>query len=342
MAKKPPINLAAWQWALIGSGSTLLLASAAYGAFNLISNPQGSGGISKNSPTQIKSADPNISPTASNASEKVSQNFSNIPVAGTWLIKTTLTYGTNGVKKDTFEVVITNDGRVILPDLNDSSRGIESATNIRRISTNTNVISSDVIAAIAGTWVFEVNNESIRAVISNDGVVAFSNPNRAYQLEEVAKIIRKVSNNTTGSFANIITFADLNRETMAKIKQSEARTYVDIMNKKQQAFYTEKARFASSFNELETGTNAESNNYSYRVSFINNPNPPRLVTYQIGQAKRTGLKSYIGAVRSAKQTDGTTAVSILCETDTATTSQPPLPILVGDNKLECAAGTKQI
>ena len=180
MPQKTPINLAAWQWALIGSGCTLLLSSAAYGVSNLISNSQGSGAISKNSPIQSKSSDANISPpasnysdgnispSASNTSDKVVQNFSNIPIAGTWLIKTI-------PDNKTIEVVVTNDGRVIVPDPTNASRAIEGATNIRRISSNTNATSSGFIASIAGTWLFEMqettpNNEPIQAIISIDGI----------------------------------------------------------------------------------------------------------------------------------------------------------------------------
>ena len=37
MSQKPPIDLAVWQWALIGSGGTLVLALAAYGVVAFIS-----------------------------------------------------------------------------------------------------------------------------------------------------------------------------------------------------------------------------------------------------------------------------------------------------------------
>ena len=37
MSQKPPVDLAVWQWALIGSGATLVLAFAAYGAVSFVS-----------------------------------------------------------------------------------------------------------------------------------------------------------------------------------------------------------------------------------------------------------------------------------------------------------------
>ena len=352
MSRKPPVDLAIWQWALIGSGCTLLLASAAYGAFNLITNSQSSGTISKNTPVQIKSADvktspslsgnsdTNVAPTVSNTSDKVAQNPANNSIAGTWLFKTSSAI--NG--KDTFEVVITNDSRLIMPDAYDSSRGIEGAANIRTTSANSNARSSDAISAVAGTWLFDWQgvepNGTFQAIIASDGVVTIINSARSYR-QEIGKIIRKVSDNTNVPFANVISVVDSFKEQAAKVRQSEARVYVGSMNRTQQAFYLEKNRFASSLNLLQIGIKSETDNYSYRVSSVDSLNSFRRVTYQIGQAKQTGLKSYIGAVRVARQDGNTITVSVLCETNTPSTSQPPLPVLVGDDKLECASGTQE-
>jgi len=352
MSQKPPVDLAIWQWALIGSGCTLLLASAAYGAFNFITNSQNSGTISKNSLIQGKSADTkaspslssnsdaaNISATASNTSDKVAQNPANNPIAGTWLFKTSSAI--NG--KDTFEVVITNDGRLITPDANNSSRGIEGAVNIRAASPNTN--SSDAISAVSGTLLFNMPgvdpNATLQAVITSDGSMTIINPTNSYR-QELGKIIRKISDNTNVPFANVISNVDYFRESAAKPRQSEARTYVRSMNRGQEEFYIEKNRFASSLDLLRLGIKSETDNYSYRVSSVDSLNSFRRVTYQIGQAKQTGLKSYIGAVRVGRQNGETIRTSILCETDTPSTLQPPLPVLVGDDKLECASGTSDL
>ena len=129
-----------------------------------------------------------------------------------------------------------------------------------------------------------------------------------------------------------------------KAGQSEAKTYTGSMSRGQQAFYLEKSRFASSLDELAIGVKAETENYSYRVLLNNDANPLNRVSFQIGQSKQPDLKSYVGAVRLAKIKGSTdvTSLAFLCETDSPSKSQPPLPIMVGEDGMQCALGTSLI
>ncbi|GBO53159.1 hypothetical protein APA_1067 [Pseudanabaena sp. lw0831] len=169
MSQKPPINIAIWQWALIGAGSTIVLVLAAYGAFNLIGNSKGLVTTSASSTHQNKNSDANSQSTTNKSFQ--SQSVSNNLIAGTWLID---------IAGRNIEVVITNDGRVIVPDPKNSSRAIEGGINIKKISSN-NYSSLNGFSPLVGTWSFEMqaigsNFETIQAVITNDGDIDIANP----------------------------------------------------------------------------------------------------------------------------------------------------------------------
>jgi hypothetical protein len=346
MSQKPPVNLAIWQWALIGSGATLVLSLVVYVVFNLISSPKSSAVTSSNSTPLNNVSTSNPVSTASNNSVIITQvnvNDSISSIAGTWLVEP---IGRNAYN-ESIQVVITNDGRVIVPDPTNSSRLIEGPKVIRKISSTNNLLSGNIINSMRGTWLIEgmnrtPTNEPIQVIITNDGLVSALDPAKSYKPERIAKLIRKISDSTTPPSQNIIKLEDFGRERMAinisRAKQSEPRTYVGIMNRKQGDFYLEKVRFATSLNELGVDISSETQNYSYYISVRNDANQVRSIAFQFSQAKYPNLKSYVGAVRFTKIRG---AISILCETNRATTLKPATPVLVGDDKLECATGTSQ-
>ncbi|MEA5476960.1 type IV pilin-like G/H family protein [Pseudanabaena galeata UHCC 0370] len=368
MPQKSPTKFVVWQWALISFGSALVLAIASYGAFNLIGNSQGSNTTSKSLALQNKNSDANTQSTSNNMSDNVSQNVVDNSIVGTWLIDN------SSYPSGTVEIIITNDGRVIVPDPKNPSRAIEGAINIKKISSDNSAVSGS-FSSIAGTWSIEMQTVSprydiLRAVITNDGFVDVENPFGWYPSGRIARIVRKISNDTTVPFSTISKFADVHNEWRIRPRpdprEMEARTFVGSLNRAQQASYLERQKFASNFdnavgffnftvnNRKISDANPESENYSYRIfspvdlnRTLRGSDPKqrlRYVVYHIGQAKQPNLKSYIGAVRIAKPLGSKeeTTLAIECRTDSTTTSEPPLPVLVGDHALECAAGTHDI
>ncbi|WP_236579449.1 type IV pilin-like G/H family protein [Pseudanabaena sp. lw0831] len=111
----------------------------------------------------------------------------------------------------------------------------------------------------------------------------------------------------------------------------------------------EKVRFAPTIRDLGVIDRDETENYKYRIFAPNSEVFRRnshkihfslgVAVYQIGQAKKPNLESYVGAVRFIKVGDNIMTNSIICETDSASTSEPPFPVLIGDNQLKCAPGT---
>ncbi|MEE3719479.1 type IV pilin-like G/H family protein [Tumidithrix elongata RA019] len=134
-----------------------------------------------------------------------------------------------------------------------------------------------------------------------------------------------------------------------KIGQAEAKAYTGALNRGQQAYYTEYERFSDRIDVLGLGIKTDTGNYRYRTyvdssrKTIKTMNAPQ-IAIQIGQSKSPELKSYIGAVWLSVIPDSTdvTTLAILCETNARGTSEPPVPIVVGEGMMECASGTKDM
>ncbi|MEG3967852.1 type IV pilin-like G/H family protein [Microcoleus sp. T2B6] len=123
-------------------------------------------------------------------------------------------------------------------------------------------------------------------------------------------------------------------------KQSEAKQYVNSMNKAQQADFAEKSVFSRSVNALELGIKTETTNYKYSVRAT------KQTAFNYGVSKQPQLKSYVGGVfvtrvKSNNAKDEITTESILCSADKPGT-MPPLPPTLHKGKLVCETGTTQV
>jgi type IV pilus assembly protein PilA len=123
-------------------------------------------------------------------------------------------------------------------------------------------------------------------------------------------------------------------------KQSEAKQYVSLMNKGQQAYFAEKSVFSSSVNALGLGIKTETTNYKYSVRAT------KQTAFNYGVSKQPQLKSHVGGafvirVKSNNGEDEMRTESILCSTDTPGTI-PPLPPRLQNSKLVCGIGTTQV
>ncbi|MBE9078728.1 type IV pilin-like G/H family protein [Romeria aff. gracilis LEGE 07310] len=106
-----------------------------------------------------------------------------------------------------------------------------------------------------------------------------------------------------------------------KAKQSEGKTYVGSMNRAQQAYFLENGAFTDSVDTLGLGVNTRTNNYTYAIP----TDAADLATQALNGATPTSaaLKSYAGGVKLGTATGGNaTTLAVLCEADTAGTTQP--------------------
>lgn len=105
-----------------------------------------------------------------------------------------------------------------------------------------------------------------------------------------------------------------------KARQTEAKTYVGSINRGQQAYYVEYARFGAQ-TEVEASV-PDTQNYAYAVTpaTFTGTEPAATIT---GTAQKANLKSYAGYVlATANDLPG-----IVCETKAAATT-PPAPTTI--------------
>ncbi|MEG4394400.1 type IV pilin-like G/H family protein [Microcoleus sp. BROC3] len=124
-----------------------------------------------------------------------------------------------------------------------------------------------------------------------------------------------------------------------KAKLSEAKQYVNSMNRAQQAKYAEDGAFSNSVNALGLGIKTQTTNYNYSTISTKN------AAFSYGVARSNNLTSYVGAVFlvpvSQAANKEKTTVSILCAANYAGNTQPPAPILQKGNPV-CATGTESL
>ncbi|MDP8935668.1 MAG: type IV pilin-like G/H family protein [Cyanobacteriota bacterium] len=124
-----------------------------------------------------------------------------------------------------------------------------------------------------------------------------------------------------------------------KAKQSEAKQYVNSMNKAQKAKYAEDGAFSNSVNALGLGIKTQTTNYNYSTISTKN------AAFSYGVARSKNLTSYVGAVFlvpvSQAANKEKTTVFILCEANSPGNTQPSAPILKNGNPV-CAAGSSDV
>ncbi|MBD2610734.1 MAG: type IV pilin-like G/H family protein [Nostoc sp. ZfuVER08] len=94
-----------------------------------------------------------------------------------------------------------------------------------------------------------------------------------------------------------------------KGKQSEAKQYTGSMNRAQQAYYLENAKFTTDMDQLGLGIKTQTENYGYKV------NGSDTIVANNGLSLKAPLKSYIGVTiqSQASTTSEATTLAALCE-----------------------------
>jgi len=125
-----------------------------------------------------------------------------------------------------------------------------------------------------------------------------------------------------------------------RAKQSEAKQYVSLMNRAQQAYFEEKSAFATSVDALGLGIKTETTNYKYSVSTT------KQAAFNYGVSKNEKILSYVGGVFviRVKQNNAQNEIrteSILCSAHKPGTIPPLFPRLQ-NSKLVCETGTTEV
>ncbi|MEG4276232.1 type IV pilin-like G/H family protein [Microcoleus sp. MON1_C1] len=126
-----------------------------------------------------------------------------------------------------------------------------------------------------------------------------------------------------------------------KTKRSEAKQYVNAMNRAQQAIYAEDGTFSKSMDSLGLGIKTQTTNYKYSIIATKNA----AFSYGVSIRETKDITSYVGAVFlvpvSKAANKEKTTVSILCEANSPGNTQPSAPILKNGNPV-CGAGSRDV
>jgi len=125
-------------------------------------------------------------------------------------------------------------------------------------------------------------------------------------------------------------------------KTGEARQYVSLVNRAQEALFIEKSAFSSSVDALGLGIKTETTTFKYSIRAT------KKAAFNYAVAKEKSLQSYVGGVflvpaknfESNAAKEKITTTSILCEADFPGTIKPAEPTYE-KGKIACGKGTTQ-
>lgn len=143
-----------------------------------------------------------------------------------------------------------------------------------------------------------------------------------------------------GSFQEIaVSESALPRLTnqLSTAKQLEAKNYVNLMKRAQQAYYLERQGFASEITALEIGIKTQTDNYVYGIGYSSTT-----VVTNKGLSLKPELKSYISGVSVMVNGSINETVSVVCESNNTgayrTVSDLPNVVVDASGNPSCPSG----
>ncbi|MEC4895296.1 MAG: type IV pilin-like G/H family protein [Oscillatoria sp. PMC 1051.18] len=119
-----------------------------------------------------------------------------------------------------------------------------------------------------------------------------------------------------------------------KAREAEGKQYVRSWTRGEEAYFLDKQTFTDSWEELGLNPPPEVN-YTYEIEL----QPDNSVKLSATPLEPT-LRSYTGAVFVIKTDDNLTdTVSGICESESATSVPPEMPVLVNNSAVECPPGS---
>ncbi|MEG4841301.1 type IV pilin-like G/H family protein [Microcoleus sp. B9-D4] len=301
-------NLTPWKWALIGAGSTLVLALAGFGLYNLLNPKNSSTSTSTSTSTSVATATP--------------ENSVAKQLIGQWQEQISGEYS--------LKLIFTPEGKLFILQTPILASGMEYQTNVNPQPKHLDLLAGGQIFA---KTIFDLTADGqLRLQLDN-----LDSQPRPTSFSDNAKLFQKISEQTTLP-ANVRVFNVQDQQKLAR--QSEAKQYVSSMSKGQQAVYAEKGRFASTQEELGVGIKSETENYSYSIVLSND----NRWVQALGLAKREGLKNYTGIVFLTKNSDGqyTSTQSRLCESNQPSQELPGTPTATNSPDIQCPSGYSDV
>lgn len=224
-------------------------------------------------------------------------------------------------------LIFTDEGNLFVWNTPTVAKQMEYQIDVNPQPKNLDIL---VGGQVTGRTIFDFTADGkLRLILNN---IRASRPT---SFDSNARLFRKVSEQTTlPENVKVINFKERNQA-----RQSEGKQYVSSINRGQQSFYAENARFTSILQELGLGIKSETAGYSYSIVLSNDG---RFVQ-SIGLAKRDGLKNYTGIVFVVNKTDSKSTSSLFCESNQPSKYLPGLPIVANSkDELQCPLGYSQI
>jgi hypothetical protein len=137
-------------------------------------------------------------------------------------------------------------------------------------------------------------------------------------------------------------------------KSSQAKQYINSINRAQQAYYAEYGQFSDNITQLAIGLKKHSDDYNYTIVSSMGPvqtsyNQRQSAQFEsaIAIAKPNDMntgKSYTGAVFAFKEKGGITTIAAICESDRINTSYAETwnPPTFDGQEIHCQPGTTML
>ncbi|MEG4319403.1 MULTISPECIES: type IV pilin-like G/H family protein [unclassified Microcoleus] len=228
---------------------------------------------------------------------------------------------------DSVTLIFTDRGTLFVWNTPTVAKQMEYQTDVNHLPKTLDILTG---GQVTGRTIFEFTADGkLRLILNN---IRASRPT---SFDSNARLFRKVSEQTTlPENVKVINFKE-----PSQARQSEVKQYVSSMNRGQQAFYAENARFTSILQELGLGIKSETAGYSYSIVLSND----RRFVQSIGLAKRDGLKGYTGIVFLVDSTNGKSTSSLFCESNQPSKELPGTPVFSNStSNLQCPLGYSQI
>jgi type IV pilus assembly protein PilA len=136
-----------------------------------------------------------------------------------------------------------------------------------------------------------------------------------------------------------------------KARSAEAKQYIGSMNRAQQAYFSEKNKFASKIKDLDVGMKNQTTNYNYSIAGATSKS---VFNYAIARSEyipqglfdqKKRFKSYVGVVFTSlpqlKASPEVATGATTCETENPATIPTINPTYV-NNTFTCVKGTKLV
>lgn len=123
--------------------------------------------------------------------------------------------------------------------------------------------------------------------------------------------------------------------------ETAAKETMDVLNQAQQTYFSELQKFAMNIVEMGLDIDAQTQDYSYQIVPQQDPHQSVMMT---ATAKRSGLRSYTGAVFVLESDEERLTLAGICETNKPSSTPPTMPMFPKalSESVQCPPGSSLV